>query len=560
MNIRLTILLLSILFLHTAPAANRATEEPSNRATAAQRPNIILIMVDDMGFSDLGYHGGEIDTPNIDALAHGGVRFSHFYNSGRCCPTRATLMTGLHPHEVGIGHMTQSPTKLSGEGKPPAYQGYLNRNGVTIAEALKPAGYATFLAGKWHLGTHDEDRWPLQRGFEKFYGCVPGATRFFSPIEPRHINIGNEIDTELKSTTDRPYYTTDAFTDHAMRFIEEEIEDENRPFFLYLAYTAPHWPLQAHEEDIAKYRGKYREGWDKLREQRYQKQIELGLVDPAWKLSPRDEQVPAWDSLDEKKQDEMDLKMAIYAAMIDRVDQRIGDLVAFLKEHDIYDNTLIMFLTDNGACAEGGVLGRGEFYDIDKRNQESGNAYGRAWANASSTPFRLYKHFCHEGGSATPFFLHWPSRIKPSEDWYDSPAQLIDIMPTVLELAAAEYPKKFQGNNILPLDGITLAPAFDGKPLDRANPIFVEHENNAFVRDGDWKLVGKGVSPAKGVQEDKWELYNLKDDRTELNDLSAQLPEKRAELAGLWSDWSQRAKVFPKENEKPKTNKSKNKN
>lgn len=512
----------------------------------AERPDIILIMVDDMGFSDLGYHGGEIDTPNIDALAKGGVRFSQFYNSGRCCPTRATLMTGLHPHQTGIGWMTQPPGKLNGKGKPEAYQGYLNRECVTVAEVLKPAGYATSISGKWHLGYNDRDRWPLQRGFENFYGAISGATRFFHPFEDRGITFGNEPVRVPESTTDEAFYTTDAFTDYAIRFLKDEAEGEGRPSFLYLAYTAPHWPLHAFEDDIAKYRGKYRAGWDALRTARHQKQIELGLIDADWPISPRTPEIPDWESLDEKKQDEMDLKMAIYAAMIDRVDQNIGRLVSFLKAQGTYDDTLIMFLSDNGACQEGGMLGRGEFYDIEKRNLETSNSYGEAWANAGSTPFRLYKHFAHEGGTATPFFMHWPAGIEAREEWLTDPAQLIDIMPTILDVADADYPEKAHGNDIPSLDGISLRPAFTGDGLSREEPIFIEHENNASVRDGDWKLVGRGVAADKGVAPDKWELYNMAEDRAETKNLAAANPVKLKELAGKWLAWAERVDVYPK--------------
>jgi arylsulfatase A-like enzyme len=517
-------------------------------AGATERPNVILIMVDDMGFSDLGYHGGEIDTPNLDALAKGGVRFSQFYNSGRCCPTRATLMTGLHPHEVGIGHMTQSPGSNRGEGRPPAYQGYLNRSCVTIAEALEGHDYATLMAGKWHLGNNARDRWPLQRGFEKYYGCISGATRFFHPISPRDITLGNEQLSKPESTTDEAFYTTDAFTDYAIRFLKEEQAGKKRPSFLYLAYTAPHWPLQAFEDDVAKYRGKYKIGWDKVRQQRLQRQIESGLISPDWALSPRTPGIPDWDSLDEKKQDEMDLKMAVYAAMIDRVDQNVGKLVAHLKESKTFDDTLIFFLADNGGCQEGGMLGRGNFYDIEKRNLEHANSYGEAWANASNTPFRLYKHFVHEGGAATPFFMHWPKGIKARKDWYREPAQLIDVVPTILDLAGADYPKTYKGNDILPIDGISLRPAFSGKPLNRGEPFFVEHENNAFVRDGKWKLVGRGVSATNGVVPSRWELYDIEKDRTEINNLAETHPDKTKELAGQWDAWAKRAMVYPKNN------------
>lgn len=515
---------------------------------SAERPNIIVIMVDDMGFSDIGCYGGEIETPNIDALASGGVRFSQFYNSGRCCPTRATLLTGLHPHQTGIGHMTNSPGKTRGYTRPPAYQGYLNRRCVTIAEVLREAGYATLMTGKWHLGYNEMDRLPLQRGFQKYFGCISGATRYFHPEDPRGMTLGNEKIESPESTTDRPFYTTDAFTDYAIRFINEhhKASPQDKPFFLYLAYTAPHWPLQAHEEDIAKYRGKYKIGWDKLREQRLARQITSGLIPPDCKLSPRDESAPAWDSLSAEKQQEMDLKMAVYAAMIDRVDQNIGKLVKSLKSIGQYENTLIMFLSDNGGCAEGGVLGRGEFFNVKKRNQQTNNSYGRAWANASNTPFRLYKHHAHEGGVATPFIMHWPHRIKPGKDWLREPAQLIDIMPTVIEVAGTSYPETYADNPILSLDGISLMPSCQGRSLGRNRPIFIEHENNAFVRDGDWKLVGRGVSPPGGLQSKKWELYNVKDDPSELNSLVAEYPDKVKVLSDQWEKWAERVGVFPK--------------
>lgn len=522
---------------------------------AAERPNIILIMVDDMGFSDLGCYGGEIATPNIDRLAAGGVRFSQFYNSGRCCPTRATLMTGLHPHQCGIGHMTQPPNSDRGKDRPPAYQGYLNRQCVTLAEALNPAGYHTIMTGKWHLGYNAPDRWPLQRGFRRFYGCTSGATNFFNPQQPRGISLGNELITEHRSTTERRYYTTDAFTDHAIRFVHEHLGhspeqgEKVAPFFLYLAYTAPHWPIQAHEEDIDRYRDRYHGGWDELREERYRRQLELGLIDPKWKLSPRDERVPAWKDLKPDQKKDLALRMAVYAAMIDRVDQNIGKLVAALQAKGIFDDTLIMFLSDNGACAEGGVFPRGNILDIEKRNESGGIAVGHGWANASSTPFRLYKHYAHEGGTATPFFLHWPARIKPLSRWYSEPCQLIDLMPTILDVAGAGYPSEFHGNAIPPLDGLSLRPAFDHESLARPSPLFVEHEDNAFVRDGSWKLVGRAVSPAKGLQRDRWELYNLAEDRSELHNLADSMPQRVKEMSSQWENWAKRVAVYPKDRE-----------
>ncbi len=527
-------------------SAKVADGQDANKGTP-ERPNIVLIMVDDLGYSDLGFHGGEIRTPNLDALAAGGVRFSQFYNSGRCCPTRASLMTGLHPHQTGIGHMTNPANSRTHDRGVAGYRGFINDSCVTIAEVLRGAGYATLMTGKWHLGYDQQECWPLQRGFDKYYGCIEGATRHFHPFQTRGMVSGNER-VEPRSTTDEPFYTTDAFTDHAIRFVREHTESDRRndPFFLYLAYTAPHWPLQAFESDIARYRGKYKQGWDELRKKRYARQIELGLIKESWPLSPRTEGIPDWESLSPEKQDEMDLKMAIFAAMVDRVDQRVGSLVEELKSRGLFENTLIVFLSDNGACQEGGVLGRGEFQDIEKRNLETDNSYGEAWANASSTPFRLYKHFVHEGGAGTPFFMHWPKRIKPQSGWYDSPAQLIDILPTFADLAGAKYPEVSRGNAIPPLTGVTLRPALDWQPLSRSLPLFFEHENNAAVRDGKWKLVGRGVAAQEGVQFDKWELYDIEKDRTELQNLAAIHPEKTRELANQWDAWAARAQVYPK--------------
>lgn len=517
--------------------------EPLN-GIAAERPNIILIMVDDMGFSDLGCYGGEIETPNIDQLAAGGLRFALFYNSGRCCPTRATLMTGLHPHQTGIGHMTLRAGK-SPQGAPGPYQGYLNKQCVTLAEVLSDSGYATYMTGKWHLGMHDQSLWPMQRGFEKFYGALQGGTRYFFPLHPRGMTLGNQAIDDPESTTDEAFYTTDAFTDYAIRFIAEHDRPET-PFFLYLAYTAPHWPLHAFEDDIAKYRGKYKSGWEQLRQQRYQRQIELGLIDSKWQLSKPSAKIPKWDSLTAEQQDEMDLKMSVYAAMIDRVDQNIGRLLADLKARGSLENTLIMFLTDNGACAEGGMLGRGNFVDIDKRNQETGNAYGEAWANASSTPFRLYKSFAHEGGAATPFIMHWPAAIQPQQAWYRELAQIIDIMPTLLDVADSNYPQQRDGQPIPPLDGISLRPTFAAQPLQRQDPICIEHQGNAFVRSGNWKLVGRGVAGRDGTASKRWELYDMKEDRTETKDLVASFPEKAAQLASHWEAWANEVGVYPK--------------
>ncbi|MEK7951816.1 arylsulfatase [Luteolibacter soli] len=522
---------------------------PLLTSAAEKKPNVILIMVDDMGYSDIRPWGGEIDTPNLDSLAKSGLRFTQFYNSARCCPTRATLMTGLHPHEVGIGHMT-GEEKDDDKNVPPAYAGNINDSCVTLAQVAKSAGYATFMTGKWHLAGKDQGDWPLQRGFDRYYGCIAGATHYFHPSGPRGMFDGNTPDKDPKSTSaDRPFYTTDAFADHARQFIDE-LEagpDKEKPFFLYLAFNAPHWPHHAPDQELEKYKGKYAMGWDKLREQRFARQKESGLIPASWQLSPRDAEVPAWDSLDEKQQKECADRMSAYAGMIDRVDQKIGDLIGTLKKHNAYDNTLILFLSDNGACAELSVLGKGDpVKDREAGSEWTTPSYGKCWANASATPYRMYKHFAHEGGANTDFIAHWPARIKGGRDWFREPAQLIDIMATVCDVTGATYPKEFKGHAILPADGISLTPAFDGKPLARKGPIFIEHENNAFVRDGEWKLVGKGVSLPRGLQKDKWELYHLSVDGTELKDLAKEQPERVATMSSEWETWAARAHVYPK--------------
>lgn len=519
-------------------------------SNAAPRPNVVLVLVDDMGFSDIGCYGSEIETPTLDALAAGGVRFSQFRNTSRCCPTRAMLMTGLHPHQAGIGHMTLGPNQEPDPKRPAAYQGFLNEHCVTIGDVLRSAGYATFMTGKWHLGRHDESLWPLQQGFDRFWGSVSGAFNFFQPTHPRGIHSGNTPIERPESTTDRRFYTTDAFTDHAMRFVGEHLDAADGegadPFFLYLAYNAPHWPMQAHDEDIAKYRGRYKIGWDELRKRRHQKQIELGLIDPDWPLSPRDPSAPAWDELDEQKQDEMDLRMAIYAAMVDRIDQNMGRLVAFLKERSVFEETLILFLSDNGGCAEGGVLGNQDIYDVEARNAAYNIAYGLAWANASNTPFSLYKHWSHEGGVATPFFAHWPSGIEARGDWCDEPGQLLDVMPTLIELSGAEYPAEFEGESIHPLVGVSLTPGFAGREVQRTQPMFNEHESNGSMQEGRYKLVGRRVARQDGYHPENWELFDLEADRTEQRNLAEEMPERVEDMSRRYERWAHDVGVFPK--------------
>ena len=492
------------------------------------KPNIVLIMVDDMGFSDIGCYGGEIRTPNLDNLAANGLRFTQFDNTARCCPTRAGLMTGLYPHQTGVGHMM-------GDRGLPAYRGNLNRNCVTIAEALKSAGYSTYMAGKWHVTRFTKpegpkDNWPRQRGFDRFFGTLTGAGSFYKPKTLTREN------TQLE-TYPEDFFYTDAINDTAAGYITEHHKAKpNDPFFIYVAHTAPHWPLHAPKEDVERYRGKYMKGWDALRAERHARMIDMGIVRNEWPITPRDRAATAWADVDEEKRKEMDLRMAVYAAQIDRVDQGIGRIVDALKRTGRLDNTLILFLADNGGCAEGGPWGFERKKGGTLGEDSSFASYGLSWANASNTPFRRYKHWVHEGGISTPLIVHWPSRVKAKGELRRQPGHIIDIMATCLDVSGATYPKEFGGHPITPLEGKSLVPAFDGKPIQR-EAIYWEHEGNRAVRKGKWKLVSKHPG--------KWELYDLEADRTELNDLAAAHPDIVGELSALYDAWAKRCNVLP---------------
>jgi len=513
-------------------------------------PNVLVILVDDMGFSDIAPYGGEIDTPNLAALAANGLRFTQFSNAARCCPTRAALLTGLHPHQTGIGHMVKEKASAK-DASPDAYRGNLNDSCLTLAQVAKSRNYATYMTGKWHVAGDDRADWPLQRGFDRYYGNLHGAVHQFAPYGERVMYDGNTPDPTPKSTTNRSFYTTDAFADHAIGFLNDHFAKTKKnksaqPFFLYVAFTAPHWPLHAHDEELAKYRDKYLMGWDKLREQRFARQQESGLIPRSWKLSPRDPDVPAWDSLSKEKQQQSANLMSAYAAVIDRLDQNIGHLFQTIKKHDEWNNTLVLFLSDNGACAEGSVTGLGDpVKDRSPLTALQRPSYGKAWANVSSTPYRLFKSFAHEGGSNTPFIAHWPDRIK-KHDWYREPAHLIDIMPTLLEITGATYPAEYRGKKLTELEGVSLTPSFEGNALQRRQPLCIEHQNNAYLRDGVWKLVGTRVSTAGGTQRNQWELYRMDEDGTELRDLAATQPEKLKALADQWEAWAKRVGVYPK--------------
>lgn len=535
-------------------------------AQKALRPNIILIMSDDMGFSDIGCYGSEINTPSLDKLAAGGLRFTQFYNTARCCPTRASLMTGLYMHQAGIGHM------MNDRGHD-GYRGDLNRQCVTIAEVLKTAGYSTYMAGKWHVTKHTKPtgpkhNWPMQRGYDRFYGTIHGAGSFYDPnsLTRDNTQISPYNDPEYQP---EQYYYTDAISDHTVRYIaDHQKQSKDKPFFIYVAYTAAHWPMHALAKDVAKYKGKYDEGYEAIRKARFDRVKKLGLVEPKWKLT---QQAGNWDSAKNKAWEAR--CMEVYAAMVDNMDQGIGRIVAELEKHNQMENTLIFFLQDNGGCAEGlGRRSRGKFTKrtekpplkpMAKETLQTGMiprqtrdgypviqgpgimpgpadtyiAYGRAWANVSNTPFREYKHWVHEGGISTPLIVHWPKGFNRKNKLEHQPGHLIDIMATCVDVSGATYPKKFHdGNDIHPMEGRSLVPVFEGKKIQR-EAIYWEHEGNRAVRVGKWKLVAKG---GRGP----WELYDMEADRTETNNLATAQPERVKEMAALWHAWAKRANVL----------------
>ncbi len=517
-----------------------------------KRPNILLILNDDMGYSDIGCYGGEIHTPNLDRLAQGGLRFTQFYNTARCSPSRASLLTGLHPHQTGIGILTY-------DSGPEGYAGNLNQRCATIAEVLKPAGYRTYLSGKWHVSsnlTQPTDSWPLQRGFDAFFGTIIGAGSFY---DPNTLTRGN---TNAEAEARRPgFFYTDAISDEAVKFLQtHHTEHKDKPFFEYVAYTAPHWPLHAHDEDIAKYKGRFDSGWDTLREERLERLVRWGLLDPKWKLTGRDPSQPAWSEA--QNQAWLLRCMEVYAAQVDRMDQGIGRILAELEKQGELDNTLVIFLADNGACAEaipedvgvdelvnklmiarshtreGAVVHFGNNPELMPGPENTYQSYGTAWANLSNAPFRFYKHWAHEGGISTPLIMHWPQGISDRGDLRHTPGYLPDIMATILDVAQTAYPSTLAGREILPLEGHSLQQAFKADLASRP-PMFWEHEGNAAMRLGHWKLVRD--------YPNAWELYNMEEDRTELHNLAKQEPERVAAMSLEYEAWAKRCGVLPRE-------------
>ncbi len=470
----------------------------SMSASAADRPNIILIMADDLGFSDLGCYGSEIETPNLDALAAEGLRFSQFYNTAKCHSSRVSLLTGLYCDQAG-------GAKLS--------------RGATIGEVLSESGYSTSMVGKWHL-----ENQPTDFGFERYWGHLSGATNFFTGDDTFRLN-GAKWEVP-KSHKGRPFYTTNVITDFAIDFIDEATQDDEQadtPFLLYCAFNAPHYPLQAPEDAVRKYDGRYDKGWDKLRVERHQRQLESGLIPSKWKLSPRPDHIPAWDSLSaEERQWEAD-RMEVFAAMVDVLDQNIGRLIATLKAKGLYENTLVLFCSDNGACPFERTRGR----DLKPWDPKSYWTYDASWAHVGNTPFRLYKQNQHEGGISSPLIVHWPAGLKTEPGSITrQPAHLIDFMATFVDLADADYPTQLGSRQIDPLQGKSLLPIFQGETREPHESLYFHFGTDRALRQGPWKLASAKLG--------RWELYNVDKDRTELNDLSHRNPERVNAMATEW--------------------------
>ena len=526
-------------------AAAGAVIRPVSGMGAGSRPNILVILADDLGYSDLGCYGGEIQTPNLDQLAQGGLRFTQFYNAARCCPSRASLLTGLYPHQAGMGEMvSRQPDR-----RHPGYAGALNDRCATIPEVLKRAGYSTWMSGKWHLGQPG----PVSRGFDEFYGMLHGYDSFWDAAKYTRLPEGRAA----RSYPAEAFYATDAITDYALDFVGAS-RSRQQPFFLYLSYNASHFPLHAPKEIIDKYVPVYEQGWDRIRERRYERLREMGLTRREWELSPRavipanryntvtgwaGKTNPAWNSLDRERRADLARRMAIYAAMTEIMDRNIGRMIGNLRSHGQLDNTLVLFLSDNGACAEWdpwGFDGRSGPENVLHRGTELGrmgqpgsyHSYGSAWANACNTPWRLYKHYNHEGGISTPLIAHWPAGIQRHNALVHQPGHIIDLMPTCVELAGASYPGAMP-----PMEGRSLAPAFSGRTI-RRDALYWEHEGNRAIRIGKWKAVA--VEPAG-----TWELYDLERDRTELHNLAAARPRQLREMVAQWEQWARRANVLP---------------
>lgn len=508
----------------------------------ASRPNIVLILADDMGYSDIGCFGAEISTPHLDHLAATGARLTQMYNCARCCPSRASLLTGRYPHQAGVGHMV-------GDHGRAAYRGFLNGSSRTIAERLSRCGYRTCMAGKWHVGgAYDllrPEAWrpgapghplPIQRGFDRFWGTLAGAGSYY---DPPTLMDGDRFLTP----GDDAFYYTDAIGARAASMIAEGAAS-GAPFFVYAAFTAPHWPLHALPEDVARYERTYGSGWEELRTSRHERAKALGLLSDRWPISPPDGRKPVWDDLTVERREWEARRMAVYAAQITALDRAIGRILQAVSDQGVAENTLVVFVSDNGGCAEflsedGTDRYRGQTRDgrpvrignvtgLAPGGAETFMSYDLPWANASNAPFRLYKHWVHEGGIASPCIIAWPGVI-PARAVIHDPVHFIDVAPTFVGAAGERAGDGLEGENLLPL--------LRGESWQRQHPIFWEHEGNRAVRMGPWKLVSRHPGP--------WELYNMEADRTEGRDLAAGDATRVEAMAGLYAEWAARCGVVP---------------
>lgn len=568
-----------LLFLMTMGISQEARAQK-------EKPNVLLILADDLGYSDLGSYGGEIKTPHLDKLAKDGLRFTQMYNSARCSPSRASLLTGLYPHQSGVGFFAGNRSQ-----NPSGYRGKIQDNAVTVAEVLKESGYRTFMTGKWHVG----EPVPTQQGFEEFYGFTHGyASNSFTP------------EMMVRLPKDRPepkfegdYFDTNAFTEMALRFIKQSrSETPDKPWFTYVSYHAPHFPLQAPEKYINKYKDKYKAGWDKLREERLARMKRMGIIPEDTELSPRGsiplprvakqhgvpgnlESNPAWEQIPDDRQKDLARRMAVYAGMVDNMDDNVGRMVKYLRETGELDNTIILFVSDNGACPEWGPYGfdltdkilapnkkRGhgiaagtpglpsKLYkgkELDKMGGPgTGIAYGSGWANLSNTPWSEYKQYTHEGGIGTPFIMHWPQEIKEDQQGTlrRQPSYMFDITATILDVTGAEYPEQYKGNKITPLEGKSLMPVVRGNTFNERTFVF-EHSGNAALRKGPWKLVAKDALNRKGMADKiDWHLYNIEKDRSEIYDLSMQYPQIFEEMKKTFLEEANRTNILPRPDQK----------
>ena len=512
-----------------------------------KRPNIIIIMADDMGYSDLNCYGGvKTQTPNIDKLASEGIRFTRFYNNAWCSPTRASLLTGLYPQQVGMGELAETK-----EGPKGPYQGYLNNHCVTLAEVLKQAGYNTLMSGKWHVGENDS-HWPTRRGFDHYFGLISGAANYFdftktkidTTLSKKKLVRHMALDGKPFYPPKKGFYMTQEITTHALQMLDQDGK-KDKPFFLYLAYTAPHWPLHALPNDIAKFKSVFNEGWDSLRQQRYQRQLQLGILGPESKLSPREKEVQAWSSLTSEKKKEMAAKMEVYAAQIYRMDQGIGEVLKKLKSIGKAENTIVIFLSDNGASAEGGIWGINSRHNgLPPGGVDSYMSYGQSWANLSNTPYQYFKLWLHEGGISAPFIVKWPKGIAKKyagtifKQTAAQSAHVTDFMPTICEIAGVTYPKKYHDKYILPMEGKSILPLIKGdKDWERHKPLYWALNGHKAMQVDNWKIVAVSMNVP-------WELYDLQNDRSELNNMANKYPEKVKQMADRWQQWAKKVGVF----------------